>query len=118
MHLRPRPLPEDLDLARELIKNGELLYRVTGFDHPLLHRHLGLAYNLLNQHEAAIPHLEKAVQYVDDPEGVVVVRALVESLVKTGQTDRAVRLLETPVRNPELREACQHLLADLKAGRL
>ena len=113
--LRRAPLPEDLALAREMIANGETFMRVTGVGPPPIHRYVGLAYNLLELHEPAIRHLGEAVRYVQEPQGLVVIRALTESLVKTGQIDKARHLLQMPVRHPQLREACRALLAEIDA---
>jgi len=114
-HLRTAPLPEDLALARELLEHGETFRRVTGITPPAMRSYLGLTYNLLDQHERAIEHLGEAVRYVQGPEGLEVVQALVDSLLKTHQRDRAIHLLQMPVRDPQLREACRAMLDALNA---
>ena len=101
-------------MARELAEHAEAFHRVTGFDHPMLRRQLGLAYNLLGMHEPAIQHLGEAVRYVKEPKDLEVVRALAGSLVATGRLDQARRLLTMPVRDKQLREACQRLLAEFE----
>lgn len=114
-HLHPEPQPEDLALAGELLADGLELGRATGVITPELHRHLGLAYNLLGMHEPAVAQLSEAVRFVKDSKGLVVIEALVDSLVRTGQRERALGLLQTYLQNPQLRDGCARLLARVEA---
>ncbi|MCP4590361.1 MAG: hypothetical protein GY842_06440 [bacterium] len=106
----------DLDLAREMIDLGETYMAVTGVAPAAVHRYVGLAANLLGRHEAAIAHLSVAARQVTAPEGFEVIRALADSLVSTDQLDRARRLLQSPVRHPDLRRQCRRFLAEIDAA--
>lgn len=115
-HLRERPTPEDMALAREMIEDGETMYRATGIRNPELCRHLGLVYHLIGEHEKAIPDLNTALKSVQDLSAFEVVQALVDSLMQTGQRDKAIAVLKSPIKNPQLADACKRLLQQLEAS--
>jgi len=114
--MRSTPLPEDRILMEEMLRDSATFIRVTGLIPPPLRRHLGLVFHMISRHEDAIAHLSEAVQYVNDSSGFIVVESLAESLIAVGQKERARRLLQTPVRDPELRAQCEALLARLESG--
>ena len=114
-HLHPQPRPEDVALAHELIRDGENLSLATGVSSPPLHRLLGLTYHLLGQHDLAIRHLSVAFAHVRNIKELDVVQALTNSLVATGQLDRARQLLGSAPRDRELRAAFRQLLDRLDA---
>ena len=49
--LYPRPRPQDLALAREMVRDGEDLRRATGVSTPALQRHLEHAAGILRRHD-------------------------------------------------------------------
>lgn len=108
--LHPAATRADLALAREMVDSGETLMKVTGTKPPAVRRYVGLAYSRLGEHGPAIAHLGEAVNFVKTIDDFEVVEALALSLVKTGQRDKARRLLTMPVRDPALAEACGQLL--------
>lgn len=112
--LRSAPTADDMALARAMIEDGETMYRATGLRSPDLCRHLGLVYHLVGDHARAIPDLNAALKSVVDMSGFEVVQALVDSLVQTGQTESALRVLKSPIKDPRLAEACRSLLVRLE----
>jgi hypothetical protein len=116
-HLRAEPLPQDLAWARAMIDDGETFLAVTRTTPSAMRRYLGLAYNLLDLPGPAVEHLGEAIRAVHSAEGLEVLHALVDSLVKTQQRDQARRLLQMPVRDPVLQTECKRLLEQLDARR-
>ncbi len=107
--------PADIALAKEMIEDGETMYRATGIRSPELCRHLGMAYHLIGDHKRAIADLNKALEFVVDMSGFDVVQGLVDSLVQTGQTDKAIRVLKSPIKDPQLAHACRSLLTRVES---
>lgn len=114
--LRSELSADDIALAKAMIDDGETMYRATGVRNAELSRHLGLVYHLVGDHTRAIPDLNTALKSVVDMSGFEVVQALVDSLVRTGQTDSAIRVLKSPVKDPRLSQACQTLLMRLQSS--
>lgn len=109
--------PADIELAKEMIEDGETMYRATGIRSLELCRHLGLAYHLIGDYNRAVKDLKKALEFVVDMTGFEVVQGLVDSLVRTGQADKAIRVLNSPVKDPQLAQACRSLLMRLQSPR-
>ncbi len=105
--------PEDRPLLEETIDTGLLLNRFVGFLTPLDPAYLGMTYNLAGEHENAIALLDNAVRYAKGVEGWDMVRALADSLVHTGQIDRARLLLELAQKDPVMAPPARRLLAQL-----
>ncbi|HPF39985.1 MAG TPA: tetratricopeptide repeat protein [Phycisphaerae bacterium] len=112
--LQSTPSAEDVAIARGMIEDGETMYRATGIRNAELCRYLGLVYHYLGDHRNAVSDLNVALEPVVDMSGFDVVQALVDSLIRTGQRERALRILRSPVRDPQLAEACRRLLAPLE----
>ncbi len=91
---------EDFALARQLLHDGQELARATGVISPQLHRHLGLAYNLVGDNDRAIEHLAAAAPYVHGAEWLMVAEGLADSYLKTGHADRARAFLAQPTSDP------------------
>lgn len=101
-HLRPALTDEDRALCAEAIEVGELLRRFAGFRDPLGPSYLGMAYHLAGRYDAAVAYLDDAVRYAKGWEGVPVVEALADSLIRLGRVDRARMLLNLARRDPAM----------------
>lgn len=112
--LRSTPSNEDTGVIQEMIADGETMYRATGIRNAELCRHLGLAYYLLGNHRQAVTDLNTALQSVTDMSGFEVVQALVDSLIRTNQKERAIRVLRSPIQDPALAAACRSLLSQIE----
>lgn len=112
-HLYDQPSSEDQALLAEAIEVGELLNRFTGFKDPMGPSFLGMAYNLAGNHKAAIYYLDEMVRFAKGWEGADVVAALADSLVKTGQMERAIKLLRLARRDVDMQPLADAMLARL-----
>jgi lysophospholipase L1-like esterase len=113
--LRPAPLAEDLALAQRIVDRGEVFMAVTRVQPPPIVQYVGLAHHVLGHHAKAADCLGEVVKFVVNVEGMDVVAALADSLVKTGRREDARRLLSMPQSNPELAAACRDMLQALDA---
>lgn len=112
-HLSPQLSDDDKRLCREAIEVGELLRRFAGFRDPMAPSFLGMAYNAVGEHRAAVAYLDDAVRHAKGRDGLPVVRALANSLVQLGMEDRARLLLNLASRDPEIRPMAQDMLSRL-----
>ncbi|MCB0066574.1 MAG: tetratricopeptide repeat protein, partial [Caldilineaceae bacterium] len=106
----------DDDLCREGIETGRLLNRFVGFLTPVDPAYLGMIYNVCGDHEQAIALLDNAVRYAKGREGWDMVRLLAESLVRTGQIDRARLLLTLAQKDAAMAPGARALLEQLDAA--
>lgn len=113
--LRNTPSAEDKSVIKEMIADGETMYRATGIRNAELCRHLGLAYHLQGDYQQAVTDLNTALQSVTDMSGFEVVQALVDSLIRTNQQERAIRVLRSSIQDPALAAACQKLLGQIES---
>jgi hypothetical protein len=89
------------------------LNRFVGFRDPFGPSYLGMVYNLVGDHQAAVACLDDAVRYAKGREGLDVVKALADSLVHLQQIDRARLLLNLATKDPEMADAAREMLADI-----
>ncbi len=111
--MHAEPTEDDRRLCREAIRIGRLLNQFVGFRDPSGPTYLGLVYNLVGNHEAAVTCLDSAVRYAKGPEAFDVVKALSDSLERTGQVNRARLLLRLASEDEELGAFATSLLNDL-----
>jgi len=105
---------EDAALCAEGVETGLLLNQFVGFRSPLDPGYLGMVYNACGDHPNAVALLDNAVRYAKGAEGWDMVRALAESLVRTGETERARLLLTLAQKDEIMAPAAQALLAELE----
>lgn len=103
----------DDQLVRDAVEVGALLDRFVGFRTPLDPAYLGMVYNVAGDHARAIALLDDAVRYAKGAEGWDMVRALADSLVRTGAVDRARLLLTLAQKDEIMAPAARALLAQL-----
>ncbi|MFQ5424925.1 MAG: hypothetical protein ACE5F9_13225, partial [Phycisphaerae bacterium] len=66
--MHAEPTKDDRHLCREAIRIGRLLNQFVGFRDPSGPTYLGLVYNLVGNHDAAVTCLDSAVRYAKGPE--------------------------------------------------
>jgi tetratricopeptide (TPR) repeat protein len=108
--LQDEPSDEDFRLCEEGIEIGETLHHFGGFHDPMGPMYLGILHNLAGNHQRAVFFLDNAVRYARGPEGWDAVRALADSLAKSGKPDRARLLLTLSQKDPAMKQAAQTML--------
>jgi tetratricopeptide (TPR) repeat protein len=103
----------DDQLVRDAVEVGTLLDRFVGFRTPLDPGYLGMVYNVAGDHPRAVALLDNAVRYAKGVEGWDMVRAMADSLVRTGAVDRARLLLTLAQKDEEMAPSARALLAEL-----
>lgn len=112
----PRPDPQLMARARHMSVVGERLLIVSQKSAAAISANLGMIYKYIGSDDKAIEYLEPIVSRLKEPGDFLIINALVEALVQTGQIQRARDILQTEFPNPQLRARCQRLLARLEQG--
>jgi tetratricopeptide (TPR) repeat protein len=108
--LHDTPTPDDRRICQETIHIGRTLDRLVGFPTPEGPAYLGLTYHAVGKYDAAIYYLDNAVRYVQGADGADVVYALADSLMKTGEPDRARKLLNLALKDEAFAGTARRLL--------
>ncbi len=111
--LHEKPTQDDVRLCQQAIEIGELLTRLGGADDHRVQRYLGLAYNLMGNHPAAVACLEGAVRRASGEEGWEVAAVLVDSYVQLHRIDEARALLNLALQDPQMAEPARRLLRQI-----